>query len=202
MGALLACGLLIGPMYEFLYVLGGALRPGYSHISDSVSELLSPGAPNKRLLALIQIVYALLHVLFGLGVVSVVSDLPGGRTFGLIGAWAIVAIGVATVGTAIFPQDAEGTPATTLGQIHKVLVFGVLVPGSIVSTVFLGLWSSQADVFTGFDVYSYITAGLIVVMGGVGGATLKTRFAGLSERIAAVVTHQWLFVLALLLLVR
>jgi len=201
-GALLACGLLIGPMYEFLYVLGGALRPGYSHISDSVSELLSPGAPNKRLLALIQIVYALLHVLFGLGVVSVVSDLPGGRTFGLIGAWAIVAIGVATVGTAIFPQDAEGTPATTLGQIHKVLVFGVLVPGSIVSTVFLGLWSSQADVFTGFDVYSYITAGLIVVMGGVGGATLKTRFAGLSERIAAVVTHQWLFVLALLLLVR
>jgi hypothetical protein len=189
-------------MYVFLYVLGGALRPGYSHISDSVSELLTPGAPNKRLLAVIQVVYALLHVLFGLGVVWVVSGLAGGKVSGLIGAWAIVAIGVATVGTAIFPQDAEGTPATTPGQLHKALVFGVLVPGSIVSTVFLGVWSSQAGVFCGFDVYSYITAGLIVVMGGVGGATLRTRFAGLSERVAAVVTHQWLFVLALLLLLR
>ena len=37
-------------------------------------------------------------------------------------------------------------------------------------------------------------------MGAVGGAAAKTRFAGLSERFAALVTHQWLFVLALRLL--
>ena len=108
---------------------------------------------------------------------------------------------MATIGTAIFPQDAHGTPTTATGQTHKGLVFGVLVPGSIVSTVSLGLWSNQAGVLSGFDVYSYVTAGLIVVMGGVGGATVKTRFAGLSERVAAVVAHQWLFVLALLLLI-
>ena len=200
MNALLACGLLVGPMYVFLYILGGALRPGYSHISDSVSELLSPGAPNRRLLVVIQVTFALLQVLFGLGVVWVVGEYAQGTTSGLIGAWTIVAIGVATIGTAVFPQDAQGTPTTAPGQIHKVLVFGVLVPGSIVSTVSLGLWSNQAGVLSGFDVYSYVTAGLIVVMGGVGGATLKTRFAGLSERVAAVVAHQWLFVLALLLL--
>ena len=170
MNALLVCGLLVGPMYVLLYILGGVLRPGYSHVSDSVSELLSPGAPNRRLLVVIQVAYALLHVLFGLGVVWVVGEY------------------------------AQGTSATAPGQIHKVLVFGVLVPGAILSTVSLGLWSSQADVLSGFDVYSYVTAGLIVVMGGLGGATVKTRFAGLSERVAAVVTHQWLFVLALLLL--
>jgi hypothetical protein len=198
--ALLVCGLLVGPTYVFLYILGGALRPGYSHVSDSVSELLSPGAPNKRLLAVIQVVYALLHVLFGFGIVGVVGERAQGGTSGLIGAWAIVAIGVATIGTAVFPQDAEGAPTTTPGQIHKALVFGILVPGSILSTASLGLWSNQAGVLSGFDMYSYATAGLIVVMGGVGGATVKTRFAGLSERVAAVVAHQWLFVLALLLL--
>jgi hypothetical protein len=36
-------------------------------------------------------------------------------------------------------------------------------------------------------------------MGAVGGATVETRFAGLVERIAAVVTQQWLFMLGLML---
>lgn len=39
-------------------------------------------------------------------------------------------------------------------------------------------------------------------MGIIGGATVETRFAGLVERIAALVTQQWLFVLGLLLLLR
>jgi hypothetical protein len=49
-------------------------------------------------------------------------------------------------------------------------------------------------------VYSFVTVGAIFVMGAVGGATVETQFAGLVERIAAIVTQQWLFVLALKLL--
>ena len=40
------CGLLIGLWYVLLYVLGAALRPGYSYVANSVSEPLLPGAPN------------------------------------------------------------------------------------------------------------------------------------------------------------
>lgn len=199
--AFLLCGLIIGPSYIALYVLGGALRPGYSHVSNSVSELLSPGAPNKAGLVVIQVLYALLHVLFGLGVLEEVRH-NDGAVIGAIGAWTIVAIGFATVGTAIFPQDDESTPATRAGQIHKALVFGILVPAAIASTLLLGLWSRQAPIGGGFDMYSFVTVGAIVLMGAIGGATVKTRFAGLSERIAALVTHQWLFVLALRLLMR
>ena len=199
---LLVCGLLIGPSYLFLYILGGALRPAYSHVSNSVSELLSPGAPNKALLAVIQGIYALLHVAFGVGVFGAVRGGAGGVLLGTIGAGTIVAIGVATIGTAICPQDAEGTPATTAGRIHKILVFGVLIPASILSTLLLGLWATRAGVLRGFDLYSYVTVGAIVVMGGAGGAAVKTRYAGLSERVAALVTHQWLFVLGLRLLLR
>jgi len=196
---LLVCGLLIGPSYGLLYVLGGALRRGYSHLSNSVSELLSPGAPNRAGLAVIQGIYALLHVLFGLGVVASVRG-SGGSLLGVLGGWTIVAIGVATIGTAIFPQDAEGTPATAAGQVHKLLVFGVLVPAAILSTLLLGLWSREAAGLDGFDIYSFATVGGVVLTGAVGGATVNTRFAGLSERVAALVTHQWLFVLALRLL--
>lgn len=63
-------GMLVPPVYIFMYILGGALRPGYSHISDSVSELLSPGAPNKSLLDVVNGIFALLYTLFGIGVLQ------------------------------------------------------------------------------------------------------------------------------------
>jgi hypothetical protein len=194
-------GMLIPLTYILMYLLGGALRPGYSHIANSVSELLSPGAPNRPLLVAIQVIYALLHVSFGYGVLRFVQATDD-QIIGRIGAWLIIGIGLATIGTVIFAQDAEGTPATTAGQIHKVLVFGALIPLSIFSTLLVGLWTSRAGLFPGFDVYSYITVAAVVVMGVVGGATVETDFAGLVERIAALVTQQWLFVLGLLLLLR
>lgn len=183
-----------------LYVLGGASRTGYSHISDSVSELLSPGAPNKKMLSVIQVAYAMLHILFGLGVLEVVRSSENSTLPAHIGAWMIVLTGGATLGTAIFPQDAKGTPATRAGQVHKVLVFSFLIPASVISTLLIGLWANQEEFLPGFAVYSFLTVGAIVVMGAVGGAAVKTRYAGLSERVAAIVIHQWLFVLALVLL--
>jgi hypothetical protein len=197
---LFVCGMLIPIIYIFMYLLGGALRPGYNHISDSVSELLTPGTPKKSLLVVIQISYALLHVLFGVGVFHFVRNSVDNALIGRIGAWMIIALGLVTIGTAIFPQDATGAPATVPGQIHKILVFGGLIPLSILSTLLIGLWLRRAEVFPGFDIYSFITVGAIVIMGGVGGATAGTQFAGLVERIAAIVTQQWLFVLGLKLL--
>lgn len=193
-------GMVIPIIYIFMYLLGGALRPDYSHILNSVSELLSPGAPNRLLLMTIQTIYALLHIIFGFGVLWFIKGSANDQMIGRIGAWLIIALGVATIGTVIFPQDAEGTPATMAGQVHKILVFGGLIPFSIFSTLLIGLWLKRTGLFPGFDVYSFITVGAIVVMGGVGGATVETQFAGLVERIAAIVTQQWLFLLGLKLL--
>jgi hypothetical protein len=104
--------------------------------------------------------------------------------------------------TVVFPQDAEGTPATMAGQVHKILVFGGMIPSSILSTLLIGLWLRRPGLFPGFDRYSFITVGAIVVIGVVGGAMVETRYAGLVERIAAIVTQQWLFMLGLILLLR
>lgn len=190
-------GMLIPVTYIFLYILGGALRPGYSQISNSVSELLSPGSPNKALLVTIQAVYAVMHIVFGYGVLRFVNENGTDQLIGRIGAWMIIALGLATIGTVIFPQDAEGMPLTLAGQIHKILVFGGLIPLSILSTLLIGLWFRRVGLFPGFDIYSFVTVGAIVVMGGVGGAAVETQYAGLAERIAAIVTQQWLFVLGL-----
>jgi hypothetical protein len=194
------CGLLIPVMYIFMYILGGALRPGYNHIADSVSELLAPGAPNKPVLFVVQITYALLHILFGIGVLKFIHGTEHNVLTGRIGAWAIIGVGVATIGTAIFPQDAVGTQATTAGGIHKILVFGFLIPLSFLSTLVIGIWTQLADIFPGFAIYSYITVGLIIISGILGGSTVETPYAGLVERISAIIVHQWLFILAVKLL--
>ena len=111
-----------------------------------------------------------------------------------------MASGAATIGTALFPQDAAGTPATVAGQVHKILVFGGLVPFSMLSTLLIGIWFRRAGIAPGFAVYSFVTVGAIILMGGLGGATAETPYAGLVERIAAIVIHQWLFFLAVRLL--
>jgi hypothetical protein len=196
------CGMLIPVTYILMYVLGGALRPGYNHISDSVSELLSPGAPNKSLLSAIQLVYALLHVLFGIGVLQFVQESEHSALIGIIGAGLIIAVGVATVGTAIFPQDAMDTPPTLPGQVHKILVFGALVPFSFLSTLLIGIWLRRAGIFPGFATYSFVSVGAIVLSGALGGATVDTPIMGLGERVGAIVVHQWLFILALKLFLR
>ena len=193
-------GMAIPIVYILLYVIGGLLRPGYSHISNSVSELLSPGTPNKSLLTIIQVFYALLHISFGFGVLRFVNEAISEKILGPIGAWLIIALGLTTLGTVIFPQDAEGTPQTRPGLIHKILVFGGLIPLSIFSTLFIGIWTAQVEILPGFAIYSYITVGAVVIMGVVGGMTVETRFAGLVERIAAITTQQWLLVLGYLLL--
>ena len=98
------------------------------------------------------------------------------------------------------PQDDPRQPETRAGRLHKILVFGRLVPFSNLSTLFIGFWARKAGFSPGFGVYSFITVGATVVMGIAGGLTVETRFAGLVERVAAIVTQQWLFILGLKLL--
>jgi hypothetical protein len=195
--ALLACGMLFPVVYIIMTILGGALRPGYSHISDTVSELLSPGAPNKPLLMVFQITHALLGVLFGIGVLQFVRGSENNRLTGIIGAGMIITVGVATVATAIFPQDPFGAPLTFPGKLHNILVFGVLVPLTILSTLLIGIWLKQADIFPWFRTYSFITIGASLLLAGLAGATLGTPIMGLTERLAVLAGFQWTFVLAL-----
>jgi hypothetical protein len=182
-----------------MYVIGGALRPGYSHIADSVSELLSPGSPNKSLLDIINLTFALLYTLFGIGVLLFVRGSEHNALIGRIGAGMIIAVGVASIGSGIFPQDATGTPPTLPGRLHLIFVFGVQIPGAILSTLLIGIWLKRAGIFPGFATYSFISTGAIVLSGILAGPTMGTTIMGLVERISALAVHQWVFMFALTL---
>jgi hypothetical protein len=196
------CGMLVPVIYIFMYILGGALRPGYSQIAHSVSELLSPGSPNKLLLNILNLSFACLYLCFGIGVLRFVMagehNLLGGR----IGAGLIIAVGVASIGSAIFPQDASGTPATLPGTLHLVFVFGVQILGAILSTLLIGIWVYRTGVMPSFAIYSFISAGVIVLSGVLAGPSMGKPFMGMVERISALAVHQWVFVFAWTLLRR
>ncbi len=191
------CGMLFPIVYIIMTILGGALRPGYSHIADTVSELLSPGAPNKPLLMVFQITHALMGSLFGTGLLLFVRSSDHNTILGRIGAWMIIAVGLATIGTAIFPQDAAGTAATLAGKLHGILVFGILVPFTIISTLLIGIWLKQAGIFPWFKTYSFITIAASILLAGLAGASVDTPIMGLTERLGVLAGFQWTFVLAL-----
>lgn len=190
------CGMIVPFLYIFMYIVGGALRPGYSQISDSVSELLSPGSPNKPLLDVINGTFALLYTIFGFSVFRFVMGSEHDALIGRIGAGMIIAVGIASIGSAIFPQDATGTARTLPGTLHLIFVFGFQIPGAIMSTLLMGIWLNRAGIFPGFALYSYISVGVIVLSGVLAGPTMDTPIMGLVERISALAVHQWLFLLA------
>jgi hypothetical membrane protein len=43
-------GVLAPIIYVATVILGGLLRPGYSHVAEAISELVATGAPNRPLL--------------------------------------------------------------------------------------------------------------------------------------------------------
>jgi hypothetical protein len=198
---LLVCGLIAPLLFIATAILGGAIRPGYSHISDMVSELFSPGSPNKALLDPLYTLFAILLVLFGIGILRYVQGYEPAKWTGVIGAGLYIAMGLLHVTSAtIFPQDARGSPPTSAGEMH-IVVHGVISILTMFSMLLIGIWFGRVKNLPGFRTYSFITVGLAILAAGFFMSTYQGGpLMGLAERIAALIGFQWTFVLALRML--
>ena len=191
------CGLIAPVLFIFTVILGGAIRPGYSHIADTISELFSPGSPNKLLLDTLHTIFALLLILFGIGLLQFFMRGEGSRRIGTIGAALFIAMGVVSVSTAtLFPQDPWGSPPTFPGEMH-IILHGVISLLTMFSMALIGIWFNRERVYPGFGTYSFITIGLVILTAGFYVANMGSPIMGLTERITALVGFQWTFRLAL-----
>lgn len=190
------CGMIAPVLFLFTAILGGALRPGYSHLSDTVSELFSPGSPNKLLLDAFHIIFALLLTSFGIGLLKFFRDQKKFKRLGITGAVLFTAAGGLSVTTAtIFPQDPWGTPPTFPGQMH-MYVSGVLSILTMAAMVLIGVWFNKAGVFRGFGTHSFITVGATLLSAAYFASKFGSPVMGLAERITILVGFQWTFTLA------
>lgn len=190
------CGVIAPVLFVAMTILGAAIRPGYSHMSDTVSELFSPGSPNKPLLDTLHTTFALLLTLFGIGVLQFVRRSGQSTLTGIIGASLYLTAGVLSIATAtIFPQDPWGSPPTFAGQMHINLT-GMVGLFSMLSILLLGLWFTRTKLFPGFGIYSLITVGIVILSVVFFMAMVGSPIMGLAERITILVGFAWTFIFA------
>jgi hypothetical protein len=194
-------GILAPIFYIIPTVVGGLLRPGYNHLTNSVSDLLVSGAPNKIYLVGPFTLYPIFLSIFGFGLFAILRSQPsplnslnGLIGFILIGA-AVGILGILTM--TIFPQDAHGAQMTTLGLMHLILV-AIQAIGAMAAILLIGFWFRSNGV-TGYFVYSIISFALLLVTGIISmiGTTQGSQFIGLFERLNIIVIFQWLFVIGI-----
>ena len=108
------------PILFFLVAfVGGLLRPGYSHVSQAISELTEAGAVNKVYLDLALLVMEVLTILFGLGFYWVVRT----ASWRLRSSAALMVL-IGSVGLLFYryPMDPMGTDMTPDGRMHLIIV--------------------------------------------------------------------------------
>ena len=89
--------ILSGVIAPFVFIgmtiLGGALRPGYSHLSNTISELVTQNEPNRLLLDSLHTLFALLLVVFRIGVLQFFRGQNRFSRITSIGAYFYIAMG-------------------------------------------------------------------------------------------------------------
>jgi hypothetical protein len=193
---------IIAPLFYIIpTIVGGLLRPGYSHLSNSVSDLLASGAPNRTYLMIPFTVYPVFLSVFGFGLFAILRSKPPplNSQTGLIGFILIGAsmgiLGILTM--TIFPQDPHGTPMTTPGLMHLILV-GVQAVSAMAAILLIGFWF-RSNGFSGYFIYSIISFLVLLVTGIISmiGVTQGSQFIGLFERLNVGAIVQWLVVIGI-----
>ena len=196
-------GILAPLFYISAVIVGSLMRPGYSQISQTISELIESGAPNKTLLDLLFIFYNSLIIVFGYWLFKQLK--VKGKYSIQVGAVMLLITGVLGLAmTMFFPMDPRGSEATLPGMIHLILA-GVILLLTILTILFTGFGFKDFPLLANFKLYSLITAIVAVASGGMAAfsAFTESAYMGLFERITIGAFLQWIFVVALrLFLVR
>jgi hypothetical protein len=194
---LLLCGMSAAVIYVGTVILGGLLRPGYSHIAEAISELVAAGAPNRSLLSSLFLLYNLLASAFGVGIFLTVNSYSRGRVSGIIGSLTLVLVGIAGILMELaFPQEPGGTAATFSGTMHFVMA-GIASLGTMLTILMLAFWFRRVPNMTGYVAYSLISVALVSTSGGLTAAAMAIHHPlfGLVERITIFAFTLWLFVI-------
>jgi hypothetical protein len=188
------CGMLSPIIYTAMWIIIGSFQSGYSHIRDDISSLFAVGAPNRRLAQAFVITESVLLFIFFIGLHWGISD-GGGSILGPIFLLISSILGVAVA--FFFPLDEGGEFTTYKGKMHIALVvlMGIF---AIAGMVTLWLRLQNIPAWSGFAIFSLISAILSLI-----GVIISARFAsgkyrGIIERIMVTPFQLFYFVLSLM----
>ena len=191
---------IIAPItYIITVILGGAITTGYSHAVQAISELTATGSQHKTLLDILFSGYNIMLIGFGVGFHQYVNGKPSPQRFGKAGSWCLILIGVMGLSTNLFfPMDPRGVSPTLIGSIHLVLA-GLLSLGTILTTLFIGVWFLQQPGDKIFGTISFIACAVIVITGGLAAAAAASAspIMGIVQRMTIGVFMLWILILGI-----
>ncbi len=188
------CGMMSPIVYTLMWIVGGMLRPEYSHIRDDVSSLMATGAPRKRLLDAFIITSSVLLFVFYLGVHDGINNGQGS----MVGPMLLLASSILGICVALFfPLDAGGEFQTFRGKMHIVLIVasGIL---TIAGMVALWLRLESIEGWQAFATYSLLSAIVSLILVILAGIYANTKYRGIVERFMVTAYQLYYFVLALM----
>jgi hypothetical membrane protein len=198
---LLSFGIVAPLVYIITVIIGALMRPDYSHLTHAISELTAFGAPNKFLLDSLFSVYNFLLLGFGLGLLIFVRHHANQFWSGKVGVYLILLVGfIGLLTNLFFPMDQRNVTPTLTGNIHLGLA-GLLSLGTILSTLFLGLWLQKTADHKALGIYTLITCGLILISGGFAAfsAANMPSIMGAAQRITIGFFMVWIFIMGIYL---
>ena len=193
----LALGGVAGPvLFVSLIILCGALRPGYSHVTQFISELGETGGSRAPLMNLLGFIpTGLLLAAFG---VSLAYRFPW-TSLSLAAAILIVAYGLGITGAGLYSCD-PGCPSQHLsfeGMMHRVVSISAFLAG-ILGIALWGRCFRSLATWRSLSRYSAVSSAMALVFLLLVGVTEQSRvLTGVWQRLSMVTMDLWCAIVGL-----
>lgn len=186
------CGMLGPIIYTLMWIIGGILQPGYSHIANDVSELLARGAPDKLLMDIMNITAAILLFIFFLSSHKSINNGEGSK----VGPISLVISGIMGLLVAIFfPLGPHGELTDGLAIAHITIIM-MQIPLTIITMI--AFWRRLKNL-EGWEIYgkfSLLALVIVAITGFMVPMTLDTEIMGLVERVSVCTIELFYFLIA------
>jgi hypothetical protein len=196
----LACGVLSSLLYGAMTALIPLLSDGYSHAAHTISELSAVGAPTRMAWAIPGVVYTVLIMAFGWGVMRSAARNPTLRRVGVL----VVVYGSLGLVWPFAPMHQREVLAAGGGTFSDTLHLTIAAVTVVLMLVAIGI--GAAALGARFRVYSLVSLLTLLVFGVLTfrdapavEANLPTPWIGVWERINVGVFLLWVIVLAVAL---
>jgi hypothetical protein len=194
--SLLMAGIVSSLYYAALTVYVPTQWPGYSNMSQAVSELSAVGAPTRSLWVILCVPYTLMMIGFGLGVWLTGAERRRMRVAGA----SFIANGV--LGVFWPPMHLRGVETSLTDTLHLVWTAAWLLLMLAAMGFAAAAMGRRFRSYTAATILAFVVFGVLTSVESVGlAAGLPTPYLGLWERINVGVGLLWVAVLAVVLLV-
>lgn len=190
------CGIL-GPVFYFIVIaVIGSLHPNYSHISQSMSELGSVGAPYAVIINTLGFpLLGLFLIVFSIGIDRGIERNRASK----IGPALVTLSGLALIMTGIFRCDPGCIDVTWVGDTHSIFAKTAAISFSI-APMFIALRQWADGRWRRYTLFSWLVAIITLLLSMLYSLNTSELYVGLFQRISMALPLVWIEIMSIKLL--